>query len=193
MCVTLAGCATKGMPQIDPLYAPIETASLDYWFDRPPSVVVQDVDYDRLWKACEDAVDDRFFDFERRDYRSGILTSRPLLGGQLLEFWRRDLPDAYSIAESSLGTVRRTIQFELRVVGPLVEAYPKVVVERRASQDRRVTLGVLNRNALSGATVQGYNDFDPPVANYPQYWYAVRRDENLEAKLAEDVKRRLPD
>src|SRR5687768_6834801 len=84
-----AGCSTKGVPPIDPIHAPIEIASLDYWFARPPSVVVQDVDYDRLWKACEDAVDGRLFELERRDYRSGILTSRPLLGGQLMEFWRR--------------------------------------------------------------------------------------------------------
>ena len=89
-----AGCATRGVPVVDPIHAPIETATIDDRMDRPATATVIDNDYDRLWKACESAATDRFFSLERRDYRNGVLTTRPLLGGQLLEFWRRDIADA---------------------------------------------------------------------------------------------------
>jgi hypothetical protein len=190
--LALAGCAASGVPVVDPIHAPVEAATIGYWMDRPATATVIDPDYDRLWKACEAAAASRSFSLERRDYRNGILTTRPLLSAQLLEFWRRDVLDPYSRAESNLATVRRTIQFEIGQVDGKYEARPKVVVERRAQRERRVTAGVLNRNILSGAAVTGYNDYDANVAVPRDYWYAVRRDEALEAKLASDVRRLLP-
>ena len=189
----LVGCAAPpGVSRLDPIHAPPEAATADYWFARPPSVAVPARDYDALWRVCESVASDRLFDLDRRDYRNGILTTRPLLGGQLLEFWRSDIADPYSAAESNLASVRRTIQFEIvkRDDGQY-EVHPKVVVERHTLQERRVTLGILNRNAFSGAAIYGYNDYDPNVSTAADYWHATRRDENLEARLAADIKARL--
>lgn len=191
--LALSGCATPGVPRIDPVHAPVEVSTIGYWMDRPATATVVDRDYDRLWKACEQAAASRHFALDRRDYRNGILTTRPLLAGQLLEFWRRDVPDAYSVAEANLASIRRTIQFEIVEVDGQYEARPKVVVERHATPQRRMTAGVLNRSVSSRAAATSYNDFDPNVALPPDYWYAVRRDETLEANLARDVRRRLPE
>lgn len=189
----LVGCATPpGVPKVDPIHAPPEVATLDYWLAQPPSVVVQGTDYDKLWRACEAAVDDRLFALERRDYRDGVLTTRPLLGGQLLEFWRSDIADGYSMAESNIASVRRTVQFRIVPIdGGFFEVQPKVVVERHTLQERRVTLGMLNRNAFGGSAVVGVNDYDATVTTLPDYWFATRRDENLESRLADDIRKRL--
>jgi len=185
------GCATPGVSKIDPITAPPEVATTDYWFAQPPSVTVTAGDYDVLYRACENVLRARYFPLERRDYRNGVLTTRPVEGGQLLELWRRDIPDAYSVAESNLQSVRRTVQFKIQPTDDGFQALPKVVVERQALLERRVTLGILNRNAFSGASVSGYNDYDPNVSYSPVYWYATRRDENLEAQLAADLRGRL--
>lgn len=189
----LIGCATPpGVPSIDPIHAPPQVATTDYWFAQPPSASVQATDYDKLWKICESIAEDKLFTLERRDYRNGVLTTRPLLGGQLLEFWRSDIPDPYSAAESNFTSVRRTIQFEIvNIDGDVYEVRPKVVVERHTLQERRVTLGILNRNAFGGAAVVGYSDYDPNVTRPVDYWYATRRDENLEGRIADDIRHRL--
>lgn len=189
-----AGCTTRGVPTVDPIHAPIETTTPGYWLDRPASVTVAAADYDRLWKACEEVVAQRQFTPERTDYRNGILSTRPLLGAQFWEPWRRDVTDGFSFLESNVATVRRRVQFEL---GPAADgngfqARPKVVVERQASRERRVTIGALNSQVLSRVR-HGYstNDFDPDVRPADDYWYATRRDESLEAALAADVRAKL--
>jgi hypothetical protein len=188
----LAGCTTPGISKIDPIHAPPETATLDYWLSQPASATVHGKDYEVLWQTCERVADDRDFALERRDYRNGILTTRPVLGAQLLEIWRRDIVDPYSVAESNLASVRRTIQFEFITTGSDVEVSPRVVVERKAMVERRVTLGLLNRNAFSGSTVEGYNDYDQPIRAEREYWYATRRDENFEKILANEIQQKLP-
>jgi hypothetical protein len=185
------GCATPGVPTVDPSHAPAEAATVDYWLDKPATEIVRADDYDRLWNACETVAQDRRFLLERRDYRDGLLTTRPLSGGQALEIWRRDISDPYSLAESNLATVRRTIEFKIITVGDHYEARPKVVVERQAMIEHRVTLGILNRDAFSGSVVTGTNDYDPAALPPTSYWYAVRRDVDLEHQIAGDLRRSL--
>ncbi len=132
-------------------------------------------DYDVLYRACERR-QRPLFPLERRDYRNGILTTRPVDGGQLLEIWRRDIPDAYSVAESNLAAVRRTIRFgSCRDEGWLAE----VVVERQALLERRVTLGILNRTCSAARRCQDTTTTTRTSPTLP-HWYATRRDENLE-------------
>jgi hypothetical protein len=189
----IAGCAAPpGTPKIDPIYAPPETATIDFWMDRPATVVVNDVEYDRLWRACERVAADRSYALERRDYRNGVLTTRPVLGGQFFEVGRHTVADSYGFAESNLGTVRKTVQFQILTLDDgTFEARPKVVVERRVVLERRVSIGLQNRNAFGGAAVVGTNDYDPTVPFSAEYWYASRRDEALEGQLAGELKKLL--
>ncbi len=190
----LIGCTTPGVPTIDPIHAPIETTTPAYWFDQPASVTVVANDYDRLWKACEEVIVRRLFTPERTDYRNGVLSTRPLMGAQSLEFWRQDVVDGYSFAESNLATIRRRVEIEIVPATDAsgFEARPKVVVERQASRERRVTIGALNNQILNRERVgRDLNDYDAAVRPADDYWYAIRRDEALEAAIAKDIRTRV--
>jgi hypothetical protein len=92
---------------------------------------------------------------------------------------------------SSLSTTRRTLRYEFtRNPDGTFTVTPKVLVERFATQGRRVT-----SPALAPAA------FDPPAEDYdpsyrlhpwdPTYWYAVGRDTALEKQVAKSIESRV--
>src|SRR5690606_34268909 len=120
------------------------------------------------------------------------ITTRPLQSRQALELWRGDVVDGPGLAQSTLGTVRRTIRFEF-ADSPDGDGYlvaPKVVVERRAVPERRVTDASRYRAAVAGTPTARRTDAegDPLPAHY---WYALGRDQALEQALAKDIQRLL--
>jgi hypothetical protein len=146
-----------------------QLAQVEYWFSQPGTVSVEAGDFDALWEAAERTARDWFFQIDRRDRRSGVLSTRPLISRQFFEPWRKDAVTAADLAESSLATIRRTIRFEFtEAPGGGYAMRPKVVVERQAVPAAR------ERGAVGGS-----------------YWYALGRDEPMEQRLAEAVRRRL--
>jgi hypothetical protein len=96
--------------------------------------------------------------------------------------------------ESTLGTVRRSVRVEVvRREDGTFEASPKVVVERYAQSERRVTSVARYTEVLGVDPLQeGSRARDRLGAELPlAYWYALGRDEPLERQIVEDVRRDL--
>jgi hypothetical protein len=173
---------------------PVETVLPDYWLHRPAVARVSDGDFERLWKACRDAVQARSFVVDRVDLRGGVMTTFPQVSKQLFEFWRNDVGTLPAAMESTLGTVRRSVRVEVRRLDDgTYEASPKVVVERYSQAERRITsvaryAEILAIDPLAGGSRQrDRSGADLPAA----YWYALGRDEPLERQIVEDVRRDL--
>jgi hypothetical protein len=166
-----------------------------YWFNRPATTTVTADDFDQLWAACGRAARDRGFRVEREDFRSGVMTTQPLVSKQWFELWRRDVVTLPDVAESSLHTLRRTIRFEIKVrEDGAYEAAPKVLVERYSVIEHRITSAVQYRDVFALTRVealrQEYRQRNPLLEQegIPTfYWYATGRDESLEKKLAESI------
>lgn len=170
---------------------PAEQVKVSYWLAQPAANTVNDSNYDRLYDACEHVVRQHRFEVDRHDYRSGLLSTRPLISKQFWEPWRSDVGSGGQLVASSLATYRRTIQWTIERHGEGFAASPRVVVERFAGDDRRLTTVVHYNSALSGAEAQTSLP-SPTLGRVPaSSWYAVGRDEPLEAKLAEEVQKRL--
>lgn len=199
--VAIAGCAsvppggdaptTRRVTQVD-----ARLATPDYWWTQPG---VADVSADRfqpLWDACRAEVRRRFFPVDREDYRDGLLSTEPVVSKQLFEPWRADAVTLHDQLESTLATIRRTVRFELarRPDGSFV-AVPKVLVERYASAERRLTAITQYHQAFSGprAFADAADESGNAVVTdaVEDYWYALRRDDALERDLAAAVARRL--
>lgn len=194
--IALAGCASSapplppGMPQPDPT-----TGKVDYWLAQPGAASVFCPDYDRLWDTCQSTARDDQFAFDQDDYRQGLLTTRPLPSRQFFEIWRNDCGDSYGVAQSSLQTIRRTIDFEFQSLPGGFVVTPKVVVERLAQLTLRITSPAEYSRAFTGVE---------PLSNDPaqeaarvvlqdstEHWYAIGRDSALEAELAQEIQRRI--
>lgn len=197
--VSFAGCI--GDPK-NPTTQPVteisarETAEPQYWLDQPAVASASSSAFEPLVKSSEDILRDYNFALDRVDYRSGLITTEPRIASQFFEAWRRDNQTAESVAESSLGTFRRTIRVEIRKddAGKFV-AEPKVLVERQALAEKRIT-GAMSSRAVYRAgdpKVQpsGSKELDRGIAIPRKYWYAVGRDTSLEKRLAKDIQREV--
>ena len=171
-------------------------ATEDYWWNQPPVVAVPHAGFEPLWDACKAEAHDRFFVLDREDYRLGLLTTLPMVSKQAFEPWRTDAVTVHDVAESTLGTIRRTVRFEVRKRDDgSFEMTPKVLVERFASVERRLTAISQYHEAFSAPrTFADSPDLSGDVTTehaLDDYWYALHRDPALERDLAASITRRL--
>lgn len=192
-CGQLPGCSS---PASRPLATDADPAlaTAAHWLGQPATETVTHPDYDDLWDACRATARWRGFRVDRTDYRGGLLVTHPLTSKQVFELWRRDVVTLPDVAESTLATTRRIVRFEIRKQPDGGYAcVPKVLVERYAQSERRITSVTQYRESFSsGEGILGSRErdkgFDVPVT----YWYAIARDAALERVLAEGVRARLP-
>jgi hypothetical protein len=186
-CILSKPSLTPMVTKVDPVQA-----TPDYWWNRPSVASVSNSDFEKLWGACKGELYVRLFDVDREEYREGLLTSAPLVSKQAFEPWRNDALSLGDQAESTLATIRRTVHFELiRQPDGTYQATPKVLVERFASSERRLTAITQYHSAFSGP--RAYNDA-PDQSGEPaaaDYWYPLRRDTDLEKVMAESIRQRL--
>jgi hypothetical protein len=115
----------------------------------------------------------------------------------VFEPWRQDQRSAFDTAQSTVGTVRRTIRFEIaNTDSGQFELTPKVLVEKYAQAENRVTSVVLYRGAFRAQrapelAAYGTRETDRGVFLENRYWYPAARDEKLEAALAAEIQREV--
>jgi hypothetical protein len=122
------------------------------------------------------------------------MTTFPQVSKQFFEVWRDDVATLPAALESTLGTVRRSVRVEVRRrEDGTYEAAPKVVVERYAQAERRVTSVARYAEVLAiDPLAEGSRQRDRIGADLPAaYWYTLGRDEPLEKQIANAVRRNL--
>ncbi len=155
----------------------------DYWWNQPAvaTATASAADFTRLWDACEAETRRRLFLVDREEYREGLLTTAPLISKQVFEPWRTDAVTWHDETEPTLGTIRRTVRFEIRRrPDDTFEMVPKVLVERFASAERRLTSIHQYQSAFSGprAFADGPDLSGDATAHdaVADYWYPLHRD-----------------
>jgi hypothetical protein len=179
--------ATPRVTNIDP-----KLATPDYWLDQPAVVHVDADDFYTLWQICRSVVHDRFFTIDREEFRGGLMTTQPLVSKLYWEVWRRDVVTVHDIEASTLATIRRTVYFHFtRQPDGSFTVEPKVLVERFASAERRLTAITEYHTAFSSPRAYGSAENDQGIVLPTDYWYATGRDNALERDLAAAIQRRL--
>jgi hypothetical protein len=173
---------------------PAEQAQPSYWLAQPALSTASSADFDKLWNACAETARGYLFQLDREDYRSGVITTRPMVSKQFFEPWRRDAGTTYDIARDSMQTIRRTLRFEIsRNDDGSYTARPKVVVEQFSLVEQRITSVSQSRLIFTGVNPSPIQDteLDRTSPKQTQYWYAVGRDETMEKNVANEVSDRL--
>ena len=138
-----------------------------------------------LWQSCKSELKNRGFRLDRVDLRSGVIDTFPMVSSQWFEFWRHDVVDTASLAESSLQTIRRRVGIKLTPLG-----------ENKYRFDCRVTVQKLSMppSAVSGS-VWAENVFystagRSPIWNDPdggRVWVTLGNDTYLADEIIRSV------
>jgi hypothetical protein len=165
----------------------------DYWFDKPAVTEVSSPDFDKLWNACRATLVADGFVIDRTDYRDGVMTTLPLVSKQFYEVWRMDVVTVHDLAQSSLGTMRRTVRIDIRRGDDgKFHAAPRVVVDRFSLLAKRITSVAQYRSVFAITTNDVRLSTEEEGPNVvAQYWYPVARDYNLEKDIVNWTKWRL--
>jgi hypothetical protein len=184
--------ATQPSTAIDPA-----TTQPSYWMAQPATGVVSSDDFHRLWGVCEDVARDYFFKLDREDYRTGTLTTMPLVSSQWFEPWRPDNRTFYDVNESSISSIRRTITFQFSKLDDNTwQVAPKVLVERQSISEKRITSVVLYRSVFFEPIAvheqqQGTPESDVGIKLPERYWIPLRRDPEFEQYLTQAIQKKL--
>src|SRR6266581_3610177 len=147
-----------------------ELAEKEYWLAKPATAEVRG-GFEPLWQACEDTAHEYLFRIDRRQKRGGLLTTEPIITRQWWEFWRKDAGTFRDTQEATIASIRRTIFFQFRKDGDSsFIVTPKVLVEKEAKVDPKYK-----------------EDIEGPAT----YWFALRRDEVMEKKVAKSIREHL--
>jgi hypothetical protein len=193
-CLGIPGCIFKNPNPPSPRVTDIDPklATPDYWLAQPAVTHINSDDFYKLWRTCRSVVHDRFFIIDREEFREGTLTTRPLVSKQYWEVWRRDEVTVHDIEASTLATIRRTVIFQItKQSNGTFTAEPRVLVERCASAERRLTAITEYHTAFSGPRPFGSAENDQGIVLPTDYWYATGRDNALERDLAAAINRQL--
>ncbi len=197
---TLIGCESAN--HVAPVSLPTTQTATDidpqlaepaYWYALPAPHQTRADGFDELWDAADSVSRDLLFKIDRQDRRAGVLTTDPLISAQWFEPWRRDVQSIDTLADSSVATIRRTIRYEFQKQADAYVVVPKVLIERQAITERRVS-GALNRLYFRRdrtLNAFGTRETDAGVYIPESYWYPIGRDEGLEAYLVAQINAQL--
>jgi hypothetical protein len=197
--VAITGCAgNRGNPPATQPATAIDLATTQpsYWLSQPAAAVVQAKDFDRLWEACKSVARSYLFAIDREDFRAGLITTDPMVSKQMWEIWRSDTGSFSDVMENSTATIRRTLRFEIaRDEAASFTITPKVLIERLAVLERRITSVAQYRTAFAGPAAPARyavaRDVDPTLDLPARYWYPIGRDTKMEQQVAARLRGRL--
>ena len=180
----LAGCAPS---YTEPVVAPRQLAGEEQAFED-------------VWQATLTTLRTYDFELDRQDRRAGTITTAPLLGKHITEFWRKDAATRTDALESTVQMIYRIVRVEIRPTAPKAGAFaPRVQVSVYRSNRTRQRVGsatdILYGRRRAGAA--GYvearpeaheagassDTAEPAAAGIPAHFTPLGRDEKLEAKI----------
>jgi hypothetical protein len=198
--LAIAGCisdkpfnpaATQPATEVD-----LSTTQPSTYWSAPAVATVSALQFQPIFDASVETLRIYGFEIDRRDYREGLLTSKPLISKQLIEPWRRDSGSAGQVMENSMATIRRTVHFVVdRQPDGTYSVTPKVLVERLTILEHRVTSAIQYRSIFAGpASMQSRTSVaaDQPDELIPiRYFTPLYRDLPLEKQMAETLRNLL--
>ena len=160
---------------------------------RWEGVEIERASFDEVWQACLGSVKQRGLQVDREDRRFGLIVTKPVVGKQFFEFWRKDAVTSNDVMLSSLHTVRRVVKIQIVPQGTMrfgvnVEAH----VERASIPGDQLdntaeAFELLNRQGVPASPSR--RDYTRPQRE--PVWVDIGREPAMERVLMEDIVRRL--
>jgi len=151
---------------------------------QPESRVIA-VDRELLWRSCREVIRNYGFESYLAQSDKGLILTNPQTSAQWFEFWRKDTPTEYALAESSLHAIRRHIQLEISSNAVSEQNITcAVAVERlyRMEDDRalRYATNIFSQGLSSGIPRRQLNQDDVQ-------WVPLGFDADLQKQILDDI------
>lgn len=149
--------------------------------------------YDKVWQEAMLLLNDLGYVVDRRDYRMGVLTSKPLRGGQILEPWRPDHTGPKAALEGTINAQRRFLRLKIDTVPEKPEFYAiavQVLVERELNPSGNMALAYNFGSGFGRNPLTARSDLEEARPE-PREWNLIGRDVALEKKILDRLFKRI--
>lgn len=145
---------------------------------------------DNIWQIAQKELKSRGFELDRVDLRSGIIETVPLVSRQWFEFWRRDVVDEKSLAQSSLHTVRRKVNVRL-VAGDndKIHIHCRVFIEKLSFGPTKTSGPVRAEEIFSSKAYRV--EKNKSLGKQPYQWIPIGNDLFLEKDILESIQEEI--
>jgi len=160
----------------------------------PNPIEVDTSEYDRMYQSAIDVLGDRGFIVDRKDYRFGVITSRPKMAPTIFEPWGKGNATGYQALESTVNKQRRVVTVSIRppstpesddisAIGNALSYLlsVEVMIEQEQSPRRYMT-----GSTAGYAVVSALSDTPTELKErgiHGAYWQAVGRDPYMEQDM----------
>jgi len=147
--------------------------------------------FEALWDASQTVLGRYQFPIDRVDRRAGLITTGPITGQYVTEFWRRDAATDEALAEGTLQTIYRSAEVRIRREAD-GEFRPEVRVQTQRS-NRAMPQITSASEAIALFRLPGAKSSARRMYLMDYGWHDRRpvsdlgRDPDLEAKLLADI------
>ena len=152
-----------------------------------PQLTEDQANFEAIWQATQNVLTDYYFQIDRRDRRAGLVSTYPMTGQYVTEFWRADSVTADDLAESMLQTVRR--QASVRIIGDLEapQGYSATVQVESWRSDRPQKQLTSASQGFSLFTIAGNLAVMDTKVELGNYDVSLGRDGALENRIASAI------
>ena len=145
----------------------------------------------KAFDACQKALKDMNFTIEKFDLENGYISTRPLSGGELLEFWRKDNATTSDTMRSTLHSIRRTVEMQLSEEADVICVDCTVSVQRLSMPTREVATyselpSMFSKSSASRQRLHVRKSMEKQMT-----WIETDDDVNLAAKIKQNIKDRI--
>lgn len=145
----------------------------------------------RAMAVAEDVLLDMHFSIEKADTDKGYIVTKPLRGGQIVEFWRSDNATAVSNLESSIHSIQRTVQLDITEVGSQVTVDCNVNV-RRLSLPENDHITQMQAAGMFTSSSSSLQKLEIPEEQAKQMeWIDLGPDPALEKRILQLIQNRI--
>jgi hypothetical protein len=156
-----------------------------------PVYLDKNIDRASVLAAAEDVMKDMQFVVEKSDAQNGYLKTRPLSGGEFFEFWRKDNPDAKSLAYSSIHSTQRTVEINLVPDNDRMVLACDVQIQRLAVPSNSISdFTDLPRSVSKSSTSKQNLNVKKPL-EAKMSWEDLGKDEKLSAYIINRINCKL--
>jgi len=146
---------------------------------------------DSAMKTSEKVLVGMNFVIDKADPNLSIITTKPLVGGQFFELWRKDNVGGYNRAMSSLHTIQRIVELGFNENQGQVCIVCKVTVERLSIPEKQIdsTARAHSMFSRSSETKQSLALNEEQEQNMS--WVNIGRDNQLETVILNKIDKKL--
>ncbi len=151
-------------------------------------VCLSGLDKTKAVAVSEGVLRDMNFTVTKADSGVGYVQSRPLAGGQLFEFWRKDNVGSLNTAEANLHSIRRTVELRMEEEPQEVCINCRVRVERLSlSEPAEKEVGI-RFDRITGQRIRtSVLKLEPEAVR--KQWIELGNDEELATVILQQIEK----